>query len=99
MAIPLLARLIRLGSGKLLDSAVARVLPAKSSKGIAAGLTGAALARIAARSVPGAIVIGGGLLAKWLYDRRRAVPEEPAGPAPEARAPASPPDDDSHVLG
>ena len=34
-------------------------------------LVGTALARIATRSVPGAIVIGGGLLAKTLYDRRR----------------------------
>ena len=34
-------------------------------------LVSTALARIATRSVPGAIVIGGGLLAKTLYDRRR----------------------------
>lgn len=34
-------------------------------------LVGTALARLATRSVPGAIVIGGGLLAKTLYDRRR----------------------------
>ncbi|CAM4012981.1 DUF4235 domain-containing protein [Novosphingobium lubricantis] len=35
-------------------------------------LVGTALARTATRSVPGAIVIGGGLVAKTLYDRRRA---------------------------
>lgn len=34
-------------------------------------LAGAALARFATTSVPGAIVVGGGLLAKTLYDRRR----------------------------
>jgi len=33
-------------------------------------LVGTALARIATRSVPGALVVGGGLLAKTLYDRR-----------------------------
>lgn len=33
-------------------------------------LIGTALARVATRSVPGAIVVGGGLLAKTLYDRR-----------------------------
>lgn len=31
-----------------------------------------ALARIAMQSVPGAIVVGGGLIAKTLYDRRKA---------------------------
>lgn len=36
-------------------------------------LLGTAIARIATRSVPGAIIVGGGLLAKTLYDRRRAT--------------------------
>ena len=36
-------------------------------------LLGTAIARIATRSVPGAIIVGGGLLAKTLYDRRRAA--------------------------
>jgi hypothetical protein len=31
-----------------------------------------ALARIAMQSVPGAIIVGGGLVAKTLYDRKRA---------------------------
>ena len=35
-------------------------------------LMSTALARVATRSVPGAIVIGGGMLAKTLYDRRKA---------------------------
>ncbi len=34
-------------------------------------LVGTALARIATRSVPGAIIVGGGMLAKTLYDRRK----------------------------
>ena len=96
MATPLLARLIRLAGGKALDRAVARVLPAGKGAGLAKGLTGAALARLATRSVPGALVIGGGLLAKMLYDRRHA---KPTAPAPEARAPVPPADDDTHVVG
>ena len=36
-------------------------------------LVGTALARIATKSVPGAIVVGGGMLAKALYERRRKV--------------------------
>ncbi len=35
-------------------------------------LVGTAVARIATRSVPGAILVGGGMLAKTLYDRRRS---------------------------
>jgi hypothetical protein len=34
-------------------------------------LVSAALARVASRSVPGAIVVGGGMLAKTLYDRHQ----------------------------
>ncbi len=34
-------------------------------------LVGGAVARLAMRSVPGAILVGGGLLAKTLYDRRK----------------------------
>lgn len=34
-------------------------------------LVGTAIARIATRSVPGAIIVGGGMLAKTLYDRKR----------------------------
>jgi hypothetical protein len=73
----LLARIARSTGGKLLDKASARLFPAmaeapKAKPSITRALAGAALTRIAARSVPGAIVVGGGLLAKGLYDRRRA---------------------------
>ena len=37
-------------------------------------LIGTAIARVATRSVPGALLIGGGLLAKALYDRRKGAP-------------------------
>ena len=42
-------------------------------------LVGTAIARVATRSVPGAIVVGGGLLAKTLYDRRRSRKAKMAG--------------------
>lgn len=42
-------------------------------------LLGTALARLAMRSVPGAILVGGGLLAKTLYDRRKGKPAEHRG--------------------
>lgn len=44
-------------------------------------LVGTALARIATRSVPGAIVVGGGMLAKTLYDRHHAKSAKAAGDA------------------
>jgi hypothetical protein len=40
---------------------------------------GTALARLAMRSVPGAIIVGGGLLAKTLYDRRKGRSAENKG--------------------
>jgi hypothetical protein len=36
-------------------------------------LVGTMIARVATRSVPGALIVGGGLLAKTLYDRRHAA--------------------------
>ena len=70
------------GGGQLLRHAVERtLLGAKYSKEDARNLVkgrsmtqtlvGTALARIATRSVPGALLVGGGLLAKTLYDRRK----------------------------
>lgn len=35
-------------------------------------LVGTMLVRVATRSVPGALIVGGGLLAKTLYDRKRS---------------------------
>ncbi len=42
-------------------------------------LVGTAIARIATRSVPGAIIVGGGMLAKTLYDRRHRAKSEAEG--------------------
>lgn len=42
------------------------------NRSISETLMAAGLARVATRSVPGAVVIGGGLLAKALYDRSRS---------------------------
>ncbi len=104
MAAPLIARLIRFGGGRLLDRVVGRVLPAGKAKapvtpagsGLAKGLASAALVRLATRSVPGAIVVGGGFLAKLLYDRRHAKVQTPAA---TSQPPAPRPDDDTDVLG
>jgi len=78
----LIARIARQGGGKLLDLAVGRLFPDKPeakvkkkldpTKAITGAVAGAALTRFATRSVPGAIVVGGGILAKKLYDRRKA---------------------------
>ena len=79
----LLARLARSTGGKLLDIAATRLFPAptdapKAKSSLTRALTGAAITRIATRSVPGALVVGAGLLAKSLYDRRRE--RRPASP-------------------
>ncbi|MBV1690760.1 hypothetical protein KRR38_24550 [Novosphingobium sp. G106] len=68
------------GGGRLLRHVVERTLlgvkypPDKArdivkSRSMAQTLVGTAVARVATRSVPGALLIGGGLIAKALYDR------------------------------
>lgn len=79
----ILADLVLRGGGALLRRAVETQLLGRSVgkgkaqkiiKGRTMGQTllGTAVARIATRSVPGAIIVGGGLLAKALHDRRKA---------------------------
>lgn len=57
----------------LLGKAYTPIKAAELIKGRSMGqtLVGTAIARIATRSVPGALLVGGGLLAKTLYDRKR----------------------------
>ena len=87
-----IADLLLRGGGQLLRHAVERnVLGIRFSKDKAAKLIkgrsmtqtliGTAIARIATRSVPGAILVGGGLLAKTLYDRRHGAAAEAEGKA------------------
>lgn len=77
-------------SGQLMRHAVERALlgtkytPEKAKqivkgRSIAQTMIGTAIARVATRSVPGAILVGGGLLAKTLYDRSRARAAEAEG--------------------
>ena len=81
-----LADLALRGGGALLRRAVEKGLltpkDSKAGKGgtasrikarsIGERLLSTALTRVASRSIPGAIVVGGGMLAKTLYDRRKA---------------------------
>ena len=68
---------------------------ASLGKGLLGAGIGLVAARIARRSVPGAILVGGAMVAKWLYDKKQeekaasdaaATPETPAPPPPEAPA-------------
>ena len=73
----LLAGIVRKGGGRLLDLAAGGLVSDKTAeqaprRTLTRAIAGAAITRIATRSVPGAIVVGGGILAKMLYDRRRA---------------------------
>lgn len=73
----LLARLARQGGGRLLNTAIAKALPdtpepAGQKRNLLSGIAGAVAMRVATRSVPGAIVVTSGLIAKKLYDRRKA---------------------------
>lgn len=70
------------GGGRLLRNAIEKgMLGVKypqdkasnlvKGRGMANTLIATAVARVATRSVPGALLVGGGLLAKTLYDRRK----------------------------
>lgn len=78
----IIADLALRGGGRLLRHAVERTLLGTKytkdqardlvkGRSMAQTLIGTAITRIAMRSVPGALVVGGGLLAKTLYDRRK----------------------------
>jgi hypothetical protein len=78
----IIADIVLRGGGRLLRNLVERnVLKAKyppetaksivTGRGMVQTLIGTAVARIATRSVPGALLVGGGLVAKALYDRRK----------------------------
>lgn len=72
----LLARIARQNGGKLLNTAIDVLLPVDATKSgkpsLVGGIVGAVAVRVATRSVPGAIVVGGAVIAKRLYDRRHA---------------------------
>ena len=72
----LLARIARQNGGKLLSTAIDVLLPVDAAKAgrpsLLGGIVGAVAVRVATRSVPGAIAVGGAVIAKRLYDKRRA---------------------------
>lgn len=70
----LLAEVAQKNGGKALNAAIDALLPAPAKKGsLLGGVAGAVAVRVATRSVPGAIVVGGALIAKRLYDLRHAA--------------------------
>lgn len=82
----LLASILRQGGGRLLNTALAKALPdepvtAGKRKNLLGGIAGAVALRVATKSVPGAIVVGSGLIAKKLYDRRKAAKVAQSGAA------------------
>lgn len=68
----LMAGIARRGGNRLIDRVTADLLPATSGRsGLGKKLLGAALVRVATRSVPGAIIVGGGLLARALHKKHK----------------------------
>lgn len=86
--------------GGLLGRQAAKVAGKKGGsliKGRTMGQTliGTALARVATSSVPGAIAVGGGLLAKTLYDRKQARTAKAQAPADASGKPPAKPESDA----
>lgn len=84
------------GGARLLRRLIrARLLKAKyppdkargiiANQGVGRALLGTAAARVATRSVPGALFVGGGLLVKAIYDRRKGEAEKAKGEEPVAK--------------
>ena len=75
----LISRVLRKHGDRLLDHALHRLFPTEAAAvapkkpGFGGRIARAALMKVATRSVPGAIIVGGGLLAKHLHDRRKAA--------------------------
>ncbi len=80
----MIADIVLRGGGRLLRHLVetnvlkTKYSPGKARKivkgrGMMQTLIGTAVARVATRSVPGALLVGGGLLAKALYDRSQGA--------------------------
>jgi hypothetical protein len=63
--------LLKTIAGAVVGEAVGR----KRGPGLLGAGLGIAATRIATRSIPGALLVGGALLAKTLYDRRKAKRE------------------------
>ena len=71
----ILARVLRDNATRLIDRAVAHLLPSPQNverPSLRRRLAQTALLRIATRSVPGAIVVGGGLMARHMHLARKA---------------------------
>jgi hypothetical protein len=87
----------RRGGNRLIDRAVADVLPtllsqASGKTSLLGRIAGFMAVRIASRSVPGAVIVGGGLLAKAIHEKRkadRAKAIAAAPPHPEKDSPIS----------
>ena len=96
----LLTDLVLRGGGQIMRHAVERTVlgtryPKEKAKNIVKGrsmmqtMVGTALARIATRSVPGAILVGGGMIAKTLYDRNKGKAAAKRAGEREVRAQAA----------
>lgn len=91
----ILASIVRTGGGRLLNAAVGRLLPDEPAepgkrRNLLGGIAGTLAMRVATRSVPGAIVVGSGVLAKKLYDKRRAKQAQDAAAGAPAQKESPP---------
>ena len=89
----ILAAVARKGGGKLLDAAITKVLPVAAApaqeaarKTMLGGVAGIMAMRVATRSVPGAILVGGALIAKRVYDRKQAKTGKKAAKKAKSKA-------------
>ena len=81
MANKLLTTIARLGGSKVVGHARGRV-KAASKPTLAGKIAGFVLMRIATKSVPGAIIVTGGMIAKSMHEKRKAKKADAALDSP-----------------
>lgn len=91
MADPLFSRILRQNGHTLVEKAVDKIVVKKDEPtrfSLTRKIAGAAMLRVATKSVPGAIVVSGLLLAKHLHDRHKAAEAEAEAQAAAKAKPA-----------
>ena len=85
MANTLLSEILRRTGNKAVGHAVGKIEAATAQRktSLLGKIAGAVLVRVATKSVPGAIIVTGGMIAKSLHDRRKAKKADAAPDSPQ----------------
>ncbi len=75
----------------IVGTVIGELIGRRSGNGLLGAGIGLVATRIATRSIPGAVIVGGAILAKTLYDRRKEEANGPITLSPSDNIPSLPP--------